>query len=225
MAADSDLSNWTPPPLPPRTAMQGRYVRLEPLEPGHYKELFEAFKEDREDAMWRYLPTGPYASVAEYAKWAETVRALHDPIHYTALMEDGRLGGTLSMMRINPKAGSAEVGWITYAPRMQRTREATEAVYLIMQWCLDNGYRRFEWKCNNANEASKRAAMRYGFTAEGVHRQALVVKGENRDTAWFSILDSEWPAIREAFEAWLDPANFDEKGRQFTSLNPSLSGG
>ena len=133
-------------------------------------------------------------------------------------MADGRLGGTLSLMRMEPRAGSIETGWLTFAPRLQRTREATEAVFLLMRWSFEAGYRRFEWKCDAANLPSRRAAERFGFSYEGVFRQAGVVKGRNRDTAWFAAIDAEWPALSAAYDRWLDPGNFDPAGRQRESL-------
>jgi RimJ/RimL family protein N-acetyltransferase len=209
----SGLSDWTPPPLPPRATIVGRYATLEPLSPDHIAGLREAHREDSADAMWAYLPVGPFDD-AGYAEWVHDHRVQHDPLHYAVRMEDGRLGGTLSLMRMNPVAGSIETGWLTFAPRLQRTREATEAVYLLMRWSFEAGYRRFEWKCNAENLASRRAAERFGFSYEGVFRQAAVVKGRNRDTAWFASVDSEWPALKAAFETWLAPENFDAGGRQ-----------
>lgn len=214
----SDLAGWAPPPLPPRTAINGRYATLEPLSDHHVPGLREAHLEDAEDAMWRFLPVGPF-DAAGYADWVRDHRLQHDPLHFAVRMEDGRLGGTLSLMRMTPVAGSIETGWLTFAPRLQRTREATEAVYLLMRWAFEAGYRRFEWKCDAANAGSRRAAQRYGLSYEGVFRQAGVVKGRNRDTAWFAAIDGEWPALREAFDTWLDEANFDEDGRQRQSLS------
>ncbi len=211
---DRPLGGWTPPPLPPRVALSGRFVRLEPLAPDHAVPLHEAFSEDADDAMWRHMPVGPFATPEAYRAWLDAARLLHDPLHYAVRMADRRLGGTLSLMRINPAAGSVEAGWLSFAPRLQRTRELTEAVFLLMRWAFDAGYRRFEWKCDAANRASRRAAQRFGLSYEGVFRQAAVVKGRNRDTAWFAAIDGEWPALRAAFEAWLDPANFDAGGRQ-----------
>ncbi len=211
------LANWTPPQLPPRTTLRGRFVTLEPLSRKHLSGLREAHAEDASDAMWAYLPVGPFDD-AGYAGWLDQNRVLHDPLHFAIRMADGRLGGTLSLMRINPSAGSIETGYLTFAPRLQRTREATEAVYLLMKWSFQAGYRRFEWKCNAANLASRRAAERFGFSYEGVFRQAGVVKGQNRDTAWFAAIDSEWPILQVAYETWLDPANFGDDGQQRQSL-------
>lgn len=207
------LKDWSPPPLPSRTAIEGRYVVLEPVERAHLAGLMEAFAEDAEGRMWEYLPHGPFDQ-AGYLAWTDAARASPDPLHYAVRMEDGRLGGTLSLMRIKPAAGSIETGWLTFSPRLQRTREATEAVFQMMRWSFEAGYRRFEWKCDAANHRSRRAAERFGFSYEGVFRQATVVKGRNRDTAWYACIDSEWPALKEAFEAWLEPSNFDASGTQ-----------
>ena len=220
----SDLSHWIAPQLPPRSVIAGRYVTLEPLSRDHAEGLFAAFREDPEGAMWRWLPVGPHGDLAAYLGWLDGARLGWDPLHYAVRMQDGRLGGTLSLMRIDPRAGSAETGWLTFAPRLQRTREATEAVYRLMEWCFDAGYRRFEWKCDAANLPSRRAAQRFGLSYEGIFRQAGVVKGRNRDTAWFAAIDREWPALKAAFETWLDPANFDADGRQRHSLTGLTDG-
>ena len=214
----TDLSNWTPPPLPPRVTLAGRYTTLEPLSAAHVPGLRDAHGEDSGRAMWTYLPVGPFDD-AGYAAWVEANRILHDPLHFAIRMRDGRLGGTLSLMRMKPEAGSIETGWLTFAPRLQRTPEATEAVYLLMKWSFEAGYRRFEWKCDAANLPSRRAAERFGLSYEGVFRQASVVKGRNRDTAWFAAVDSEWPRLETAFETWLSPENFDADGRQRQSLS------
>ena len=214
---ESSLTDWAPPPLPLRVSLQGRYARLEPLVRAHHEGFRAAHREDTEDAMWHYLPVGPFDD-AGYKGWIDANRVLHDPLHYAVRMEDGTLGGTLSLMRITPAAGTIETGWLTFAPRLQRTRESTEAVYLLMKWAFKAGYRRFEWKCDAANLQSRRAAERFGLSFEGVFRQAAVVKGRNRDTAWFAAIDREWPALEEAFEAWLSPKNFDENGQQVRSL-------
>lgn len=210
------LAGWTPPPLPARTVIQGRYARLEPLDHDHIPALWDAHRDAPE--TWRYIPAGPFDTEAALGAWVDHVRIQPDPMQFAVRIEDGRLGGTLSIMRINPAAGSAEVGYIVFAPRLRRTREATEAVYLTIRWAFEAGYRRFEWKCDAANMPSRRAAQRFGLSYEGIFRQAAVVKGRNRDTAWFAAIDSEWPALRDAFEAWLDPSNFDADGRQKSRL-------
>lgn len=198
-------------------------MTLEPLDPGHRDDLFRAYAEDAAGEMWRYLPTGPFADAASYGVWLDAARLVFDPLHFAVRMADGQLGGTLSLMRIDPRAGSIETGWLTFAPRLQRTREATEAVYRMMEWAFEAGYRRFEWKCDAANLPSRRAAQRFGFSFEGVFRQAGIVKGRNRDTAWFAAIDREWPALKSAYEIWLDPANFDAAGRQRQSLGALTS--
>lgn len=213
-----ELRDWTPPPLPARTGFSGRYVSLEPLGPGHIQGLLVSFAEDDTGAMWHYLPIGP-VDASQYTEWVDVARASADPMHFAVRMEDGRLGGTLSLMRITPKAGSVETGWLTFAPRLQRTREATEAVYLLMKWAFESGYRRFEWKCDAANLPSRRAAERFGFSYEGIFRQAAVVKGRNRDTAWFACIDDEWPKLKNAFETWLSAGNFDAMGQQKQRLS------
>lgn len=214
----TDLSAWVPPRLPERDVIKGRYVTLEPLTRDHAADLFDAYAEDAEGAMWRYLPVGPFADLGAYLAWVDGARLGFDPLHFAIRMDDGRLGGTLSLMRIDPRAGSIETGWLTFAPRLQRSRAATEAVYRLMEWSFEAGYRRFEWKCDAANLPSRRAAQRFGFSFEGVFRQAGIVKGRNRDTAWYAAIDSEWPALRAAFEAWLAPENFDASGQQRRSL-------
>jgi len=214
---EGSLAGWTAPERPVREVHQGRYARLEPLSLEHVVGLREAHLEDGRGAMWTYLPVGPFDE-AGYRAWVETNCALADPIHYAVRMGDGRLGGTLSLMRITPAAGTIEAGWLTFAPRLQRSREATEAVYLLMKWAFEAGYRRFEWKCDAANIPSRRAAERFGLSFEGVFRQAGVVKGRNRDTAWYAAIDGEWPALHKAFEAWLRADNFDACGQQRQSL-------
>jgi len=215
---DRPLANWTAPELPAREVLLGRYARLEPLSALHVANLHAAHLEDQGGAMWTYLPVGPF-DAAGYAAWVEANCALADPLHFAVRMADGRLGGTLSLMRIAPSAGSIETGWLTFAPRLQRTREATEAVYLLMKWSFEAGYRRFEWKCDATNTPSRRAAERFGFSFEGVFRQAGIVKGRNRDTAWFAAIDSEWPALRDAYEVWLAAENFDADGHQKRRLS------
>lgn len=212
-----DLSNWTAPQRPSHTLMEGRYVRLEPLSRAHIPELWDAHKDAPQ--VWDYIPTGPFGSEAAIGAWVDSVRTAHDPMQFAVRMDDGRIGGTLTLMRINPAAGSIEVGYIVFTPRLQRTREATEAIYLCIKWAFEAGYRRFEWKCNAENLPSRRAAERFGLSFEGIFRQAAVVKGKNRDTAWFAAIDGEWAAIRAAFEAWLDPSNFDENGAQRRKLS------
>lgn len=207
-----------PRPRPPRTAMVGRTVTVEPLTAAHADALFDAFAEDDEGRIWTYLPNGPYSDRDEFRQWVDAAAAAEDPLMH-AVVVDGTAAGHASFLRIDPASASIEVGFINFAPRLQRTVAATEAMYLMMARAFDElGYRRYEWKCNALNAASCRAAERLGFTHEGTFRQATVVKGRNRDTAWFSVLDGEWPAVKSAFRAWLDPSNFDADGRQRKSL-------
>jgi RimJ/RimL family protein N-acetyltransferase len=210
---------WTVPPLPGPEVMAGRYVRLERLDPArHAAELHAA--NAGSDAIWDYLPYGPFESVGEYRVWAEGMAGLADPFFYVLRdVSTGLCGGVASYLRVTPAAGSIEVGHINLSPSLQRTRAATEAMALMMGWAFDAGYRRYEWKCNALNLGSRRAAERLGLSYEGVFRQAAVVKGRNRDTAWFAAIDTEWPQLREAFGRWLDPTNFDAAGRQRESLS------
>jgi len=199
--------------------MDGRLVRLEPLEADrHAVELHEAFQ--GHDALWDYMPYGPFTSGAAYHRWAREREAGEDPRFF--VLRDaatGKPGGIASFLRITPEAGSIEVGHICISPAMQRSAAATEAMFLMMKWAFDAGYRRYEWKCNAQNLASRRAAQRLGFSFEGVFRQHMIIKGRNRDTAWFSVIDSEWPALSEAFSLWLAPGNFDANGHQRERLS------
>ena len=215
------VAGWSPRPLPPRTAMAGRFCTVEPLDPErHAAQLFAAYAEDAEGRMWTYLPRGPYASPGEYRNWAETACRGDDPL-VLAIIDNatGAAVGTASYMRIEPAIGVIEVGSITYSPRLQRRPGATEAMYLMMRRVFDElGYRRYEWKCDSLNQPSRDAAARLGFRYEGLFRQASITRGGNRDTTWFSVIDSEWPALRTAFERWLDPANFAADGTQHRAL-------
>jgi len=215
------LPDWTPRRLPPRTPMAGRFCTVVPLDPErHAAQLFAAYAEDVEGRMWTYLPRGPYANLDEYRSWGEGACQADDPlVHAIIDKASGEAVGTAALMRIEPDAGVIEIGSITYSPRLQRRPAGTEAMYLMMRRVFDElGYRRYEWKCNSLNLPSRAAAERYGFQYEGLFRQATITRGRNRDTAWFSIIDSEWPALRAAFEGWLDPANFDAGGTQRHSL-------
>jgi len=206
--------------------MEGRYCRLEPLDPDrHADELFTAYAEDHDGRNWTYLAYGPFADRAGYRLWLEANCLGDDPIFHAVIdFADGRASGVASYLRITPDVGVIEVGHINFAPRLQGTRAATEAMVLMMRRVFDElGYRRYEWKCDALNERSRRAAERLGFRFEGVFRQATLYKGRNRDTAWYSIIDREWPGIRTAFAAWLDPGNFDAAGRQRCSLSALMA--
>jgi RimJ/RimL family protein N-acetyltransferase len=213
--------DWQPRPLRPFGPHRGSHVSIAPFDAARDAEDFVATLCGPDEAqLWTYIPMGPFASGAEVSEFFSHMRENAGWIpHVFRRPGDGRLIGTASYMRVRPEAGSAEIGCIVLSPAMQRTTAATEAMYLLARHVLfETGYRRYEWKCDNANQASKNAARRLGFAFEGVFRQDLIVRGRNRDTAWFSILDSEWPTIGRAFEAWLGPQNLDERGTQKQSL-------
>jgi RimJ/RimL family protein N-acetyltransferase len=214
------VDGWSPPPRPPREAIAGRFCRVEPLSAAqHAADLFAANSLDAEGRMWTYLAVGPFATPEEYRAYAEGIEGSEDPLFHAIV--DGATGralGVAAYLRIQPEHGSIEVGHLAFSPLLQRTPAASEAMYLMMRRAFELGYRRYEWKCNALNEPSRAAALRLGFSFEGVFRQATIVRGRNRDTAWFAALDGEWPALRAAFERWLDPANFDEAGRQRARL-------
>lgn len=215
------LPNWKPPEAPAREPMEGRFCRVEPIHPGlHAASLHAANAMDVEGRMWTYLPYGPFDTLESYRAWAEEMCRCSDPLFYAIIdRATDRAVGVASYLRIDPRAGSIEVGHISYSPLLQRTPAGTEAMFLMMERAFTLGYRRYEWKCDALNGPSRAAAQRLGFSFEGVFRQAAVVKGRNRDTAWFAVIDREWPALREAFQRWLHPANFDERGRQRARLS------
>jgi len=215
-----EVAGWTSRQRPPREPMQGQYVRLVPVSVDHAGDLFDAFAADTENRIWTYLPYGPFATAAECRKWIEQTCLGDDPLFH-AIMDgtSGRAVGVASYLRIEPGVGVIEVGHINYAPVLQKTRGATEAMYLMMRRVFNElGYRRYEWKCDALNAGSCSAAGRLGFSYEGSFRQATMYKGRNRDTNWYSILDTEWPTLEKAYEKWLDPLNFDETGVQKASL-------
>ena len=214
---EADLSQWTARPWPEAVLLEGRWCRLERFEPArHAEDLFAASIAPGAEERFRYLFEPPPAGRAEFEAWADRVAAAKDPMFYAVVdSSTGRTEGRQSLMRITPEHGVIEVGNILWGPRAARTRIVTEAIYLFAAYVFDElGYRRFEWKCNADNEPSRRAALRFGFAFEGVFRQHMVVKGRNRDTAWFAMTDADWPGIRAGFERWLDPDNFDAGGRQ-----------
>ncbi|MBS1180369.1 MAG: ribosomal-protein-L7/L12-serine acetyltransferase [Proteobacteria bacterium] len=214
------VEGWAPRPRPSRTVLEGRTVRLEPLSVTHVPDLFAAYSTDLSGRMWTYLSVGPFACEADLAAWVALIIPSEDPVFFAAVDKaSGRAVGIVSYLRIDPVNGSIEVGWVTWSPLMQRSAISTEAHYLLMKNAFDGlGYRRYEWKCNALNAPSMKAAERLGFTYEGTFRQSVIVKGRNRDTAWFSVIDGEWPAVGAAFDAWLRPDNFDAKGRQIRRL-------
>lgn len=207
--------------------MEGVHCRIEPFDLARDAEpLFDAYRTDADNRSWAYLPHGPFDDFASYRRYAESACLGDDPLVHTIFERaTDRPLGVASYMRIDPPNGVIEVGGIHYAPALQRTAAGTEAMYLMMRRAFDElGYRRYEWKCNALNAPSRRAAERYGFVFEGVFRQAAVVKGRNRDTAWFAIVDGDWPVVRAAFEGWLSPDNFDGRGRQKRGLSQLMPG-
>jgi RimJ/RimL family protein N-acetyltransferase len=223
-----DLKNWTARPRPERKVLEGRYVRLEPLSAAwHGDGLFEAATIANADERFRWLGEYPPENRAALQPWLEKAEASEDPLYFTVIDKaSGKVAGRQTFLRIDTANGAIEIGHIHWGPLMQRKPAATEAHFLFMRYIFDElGYRRWEWKCNNRNEPSKRAALRFGFKPEGVFRQAMVIKGENRDTAWYSIIDKEWPALKLAYEAWLDPANFDASGQQKKRLEEFRAAG
>ena len=216
------LPGWSARARPPHAPMQGRLCRLEPLDAErHASALHEAYAADAEGRNWTYLPYGPFPSADAYAAVVRSVQAGSDPLFYAIVLQaTGRPVGVSSYLRIEPGMGVIEVGPSQLLARVAASAAATEAMYLMMRRVFDElGYRRYEWKCDSLNAASRRAALRLGFQFEGIFRQMMVIKGRSRDSAWFSILDSEWPALRAAFERWLDPANFDAAGKQRARLS------
>lgn len=209
-----------PRPLPPATPMQGQSCSVVPLDPDTQAEaLFAAIQRDDSGRNWTYLPYGPFSCLDDYADWLREYCTGPDPLFHTVLDAGGRPVGIASYLRIHPEAGCIEVGHIHFSPLLQRTVASTEAMFLMMRRVFNElGYRRYEWKCDALNAPSRRTAERLGFTFEGIFRQATVYKGRNRDTAWFAIVDSDWPRIRASFERWLSPDNFDDRGRQLRPL-------
>jgi RimJ/RimL family protein N-acetyltransferase len=211
--------DWKPARRPERAPLAGETVRLEPVDPErHAVDLFTSSNDA--PALWDYLAYGPFPNQDVFTDWLKERAGSDDPLFYAVVdRESGKARGMASLMRIKPANGVIEIGHIWFAPVLQRTRQATEAIYLLAQHAFDDlGYRRFEWKCDALNQPSRRAAERFGFVYEGVFRQHMVIKDRNRDTAWFSIVDGEWPLVRAAFEAWLEAENFDGEGRQRISL-------
>lgn len=208
------LPLWTPRPPPPRTPMEGRFCRVEPLDPArHGAALFAANAQD-DGRMWTYLGYGPFPDSTAYGAWLDAQAVTADPLFHAVVTPQGA-AGLASYLRIDAAAGVIEIGHLAFSPRLQRTPAATEALFLLLRRAFDElGYRRVEWKCDALNAPSLRAAERLGFRYEGLFRQATIYKGRNRDTAWFSIIDGEWPAVKTAFARWLADDNFDKDGRQ-----------
>ena len=220
------LPDWRPRLRPPRTAIGGRFCRVEPISAErHGGELHDAFAADREGRIWTYLAYGPFTSTTEFDAWLARTCLGDDPLFHAIVDQaSGKALGVASYLRIEPATGVIEVGHINYAPALQRTQAASEAMYLMLARVFDElGYRRYEWKCDALNARSRRAAIRYGFSFEGIFRQATMYKGRNRDSAWYSIIDAEWPALKAGYLAWLSPANFDAAGQQRQGLSTMIA--
>jgi RimJ/RimL family protein N-acetyltransferase len=213
---------WTPARAPARIALNGDLVRLEVLDPDrHAESLYTSSHTPGAERLWEHLPYGPFAGQDEFIAWLNECASSADPLFFAVVdWKSMRALGMASFLRIVPQHGVIEIGHIWFAPVLQRTRQATEAIFLLASEAFDNlGYRRLEWKCDSLNIPSRRAADRFGFTFEGIFRQHMIVKGRNRDSAWFSMTDGEWTLRRAAFKAWLAPENFDDQGRQRKSLS------
>ncbi|KAB0518065.1 MULTISPECIES: GNAT family N-acetyltransferase [Pseudomonas] len=212
----TSLADWKGAPAPTVTLLEGRFIRLEKLDPArHGDELFQALQGPGADPkLWDYLPYGPFPERSAFNDWLNNHASHSDPYFFCVVdRQTGQVQGLLSLMSIVPAQGRIEIGHVTFGAPMQRSPKSTEAVYLLAKYAFEQGYRRLEWKCNNANARSKYAAERLGFSFEGVFRQHMVVKGRNRDTAWYSIIDAEWSAIQAGFEEWLSEANQTGSGQ------------
>ena len=215
------LPGWKGVERPPRTAMSGRYCRVEPIDPvRHAEDLYRANALDPSRRNFTYLSIGPFDTSDAYREWMASASRSEDPLFHAIIdVATGKAVGVAAYMRIDPKHGAIEVGNLNYSPLLQRQPAATEAMCLMMKRAFELGYRRYEWKCDSLNAPSRAAAQRLGFSYEGIFRQAVVYKGRSRDTAWYAIIDSEWPELARAFVRWLDPANFDAQGNQRLRLS------
>ncbi len=220
------VSPWAPPGRPPKAGMSGIHCRLEPLNPEtHAAALFQANSFDHSGRMWTYLPYGPFANLSDYQGWTDRMSCRDDPLFYAIIdLETNQPLGTAAFLRIDPTNGVIEIGHLAFSPALRQTTIATEAFFLLIERAFGLGYRRCEWKCDSLNAASRAAALRLGFKFEGMFRQAAVVKGRNRDTAWYAMIDKDWPRLRAAFGQWLAPENFDVEGRQILSLTTLING-
>ncbi len=219
--------DWRPVPRPARTVLEGRHVRLQPVKACADADALyaESHPPAADPDLWAYLPSGPYRDVAAFREDLAVAERSEDPLFFTlARLPEEHPAGIASYLRITPEHGSVEIGHIWFGASLRQSTAASEAIYLLAAYAFDElGYRRLEWKCNALNQASRRAAERFGFRFEGVFRQHMVVKGRNRDTAWYSITDGEWPSVRGAFDTWLHPENFDEAGRQRRRLGELIA--
>ncbi|KNC95270.1 GNAT family N-acetyltransferase [Trabulsiella odontotermitis] len=214
------LPDWQPRPFPTRVTLEGRLCRLEPLQVPHASALFAAYSLSPDTRSWTWLAREPDSCVEDFTRWVESISTLQDPLHFAVIdKQTNSPVGSLALMRIDAKNGVMEVGSVHFSSLMTRTPLSTEAQWLLMRYTFDTlGYRRYEWKCNSLNEPSRVAAKRLGFQYEGRFRQALVTKGHNRDTDWFSVIDKEWPALDCAFRQWLSADNFTADGTQLKTL-------
>ena len=221
MRHDFLIEGFTSPPHPKGITLTGQHIRLAPLDVArHAQGLFAANGHDEAGANWAYLPYGPFAALSAYEEWLRSATQSDDPVFFAIIRRADEMPvGVASYLRINQNDGSIEVGHIHYSPLLQQTVAGTEAMYLMMKWAFENGYRRYEWKCNALNGKSRYAAQRLGLSYEGVFRHMSISKGRNRNTAWFAAIDSEWPALSACFQTYLAPGNFDEAGRPKTSLS------
>ncbi|WP_321934649.1 GNAT family protein [Paraburkholderia sp. J8-2] len=215
------VTGWQPRERPARVTIEGRFCRIEPIDlDRHAADLFEAYGTAADGRDWTYLFAEPFTDFAAFREYLAKAAASSDPFHYAVIdRASGKAVGTFALMRIEPVHGVIEVGSVTFSPRLKQTPVSTEAQYLLMRYVFDDlGYRRYEWKCDSLNAPSRKTALRLGFQFEGIFRQAIVYKGRNRDTAWFAIIDQDWPLVKAAFEKWLSKENFDAHGQQRASL-------
>jgi RimJ/RimL family protein N-acetyltransferase len=215
------LPGWKGVERPPRSPMAGRYCRVEPIDPArHARDLYDANAADPSNRNYTYLTIGPFDSFDAYGEWMTGAVKSEDPLFHAIVdTATGKAAGIATYMRIDNRNGVIEVGNLNFSPLLQRRPAASEAMYLMMKRVFELGYRRYEWKCDSLNAPSRAAAQRLGFSFEGIFRQATVYKGRSRDTAWYAIIDSEWPELERAFQRWLDPANFDAGGKQRVRLS------
>ncbi|MEG9861866.1 MAG: GNAT family protein [Parvularculales bacterium] len=215
------VDNFVVPPHPKGIVLDGVSVRLEPLKADlHANDLFESYSIDEEGANWHYLSYGPFDTLQSFSTWLKEQESKDDPTFFSIFRKtDEKAVGVAAYLRINPDHGSIEVGGINYSPLLQRTKEGTEAMYLMMKWVFENGYRRYEWKCNALNLKSRSAAQRLGFSYEGVFRQMMITKSRNRDTAWFAAIDKEWEVLSPCFTKYLSDENFTDDGKPKISLS------
>ena len=218
------LPGWSPRPLPSRKILEGRYTRLEPLDPSKHGDDLVAVFGTTDPNSWAYLFHGPFADDAGLRQWLAGSAVAAGNVCYAIIdLASGRAAGIASYMRMDPANGVIEVGSIHFSDKLKQTRASTESMFLMMRHVFDDlGYRRYEWKCNAFNAPSRRTALRLGFSFEGIFRNHMVVKGHSRDTAWFAIADDEWPKLKAAYEKWLAPDNFDSAGQQRGSLSSAI---